>query len=226
MSHAALVVANGLDLEEGMAPSLEQVEADGVPVFRATDHITVRRLGPGEPSDEHDHGGEDPHFWTDPLTVRQLAPALGDALQQVLGTDLSERVRALEQSLDDLDAQVRQIMSVLPTDGCVLVTGHDSLGYFAARYGCTIVGAIVPSLSSTAEASAKDLADLHDAVERAHVRAIFTEVGTPKQVAEQVARDAGVPLVELPSHALPDAGGYRAFIVDLATKIAQGLTAS
>ena len=57
-----------------------------------------------------------------------------------------------------------------------MVTGHDSLGYFADRYGCHVIGAIVPSLSSTAEASAKDLANLLDIAEDAHVNAIFTKL--------------------------------------------------
>ncbi len=45
---ADLVVANGLDLEEGLHDILEQVEASGVPLFAATDHITVREAGVGD----------------------------------------------------------------------------------------------------------------------------------------------------------------------------------
>jgi hypothetical protein len=32
-----------------------------------------------------------------------------------------------------------------------------------------------------------------------------------------------VPLVDLPSHDLPDSGGYAAFMTDLATRIADAL---
>jgi zinc/manganese transport system substrate-binding protein len=122
-----------------------------------------------------------------------------------------------------LDADVRRIMSAIPPGGCRLVTGHDSLGYFADRYGCTLVGAVIPSLSSSAETSAQALAELHDVAAAAGVRAIFTEVGTPTQIAEQVADEVGVELVELPSHDLPDAGGYAAYLTDLATRIATAL---
>jgi hypothetical protein len=38
-----------------------------------------------------------------------------------------------------------------------------------------------------------------------------------------VAETVGVPLVELPSHNLPDTGGYAAYITDLATRIATAL---
>jgi zinc/manganese transport system substrate-binding protein len=235
MGSAALVVANGLDLEEGLVEPLEQVEDDGVPVFRAADHVTVRDLGADEDAhdedahdddagDEHAHEGADPHLWTDPLTMAEMAPALGEQLSASLGVDMNARVAIFQREMAALDREVREIVAAVPAGECILVTGHDSLGYFAQRYGCTVVGAIVPSLSSTAEASAKDLAELLDTIDEIGVGAIFTEVGTPAQVAEQIADEAGVPLVELPSHTLPDAGGYHAFIVDVATKIADGLT--
>jgi zinc/manganese transport system substrate-binding protein len=227
MAGAAMVVANGLDLEEGLNDALERIEHDGVPVFRAADHITVREIGPNEHLDdasEHEHEGGDPHLWTDPLTIAEFVPALGAQLATALDVDLDDQVTAVEAEMTDLDARVRDILSAVPAGQCILVTGHDSLGYFADRYGCTVIGAIIPSLSSTAEASARDLADLLDIASDAQVGAIFTELGTPAQVAEQVADEAGVPLVELPSHNLPDAGGYQAFITELATKIADGLT--
>jgi zinc/manganese transport system substrate-binding protein len=170
-------------------------------------------------------------MWTDPLTIAQLAAPLEQRLAEVLGADvdrsaLDARRAAFEASMTQLDAEVRDILSVVPAGQCTLITGHASLGYFADRYGCRVVGAIVPSLSSTAEASARDLADLLEIADQAGVRAIFSEVGTPQQVAEQMADDAGVPLVELPSHTLPDEGGYQAFVLELATDIAHGLSAA
>jgi zinc/manganese transport system substrate-binding protein len=114
-------------------------------------------------------------------------------------------------------------MASVPAGECKLVTGHESLGYFADHYDCRLIGAVIPSLSSTAEASAKELEALEALATAEGVAAIFTEVGTPQQVAEQVADTVGVPLVELPSHNLPDTGGYAAYITDLATRIATAL---
>jgi zinc/manganese transport system substrate-binding protein len=219
---ATLVVANGLDLEEGLADALDEAADDGTPVFHVTDHVTLRALDPDDPEFD-DHQGKDPHVWTDPLLMQEMAPALVAELEQ-LGLALDDRLAAFEADMVALDGQVREILRSIPAGGCRLVTGHESLGYFAERYGCEVIGAVIPSLSSTAEASAKDLADLANAAEEAGVAAIFTEVGTPAQVAEQVASEVGVPLVELPSHALPDTGGYHAFEVELATKIVAGLT--
>ena len=245
---AALVVENGFDLEEGLAPVLDEAADTGVPVFVATDHLTVRRLGAGEPGDEHggddahagsvggvggdgdgaggDRGGPaDPHFWTDPTKMSELAPALAAELERVLGVDLDARLAALQSSLTALDEEVARIMVAIPPGGCRLVTGHESLGYLAERYGCTLIGAVVPSLSSSAEASAQAIAELRDVAVDAEVVAIFTEVGTPAQITRQIADDVGVPVVELPSHDLPDEGGYGAYLTDLATRIAVALDA-
>ena len=235
MMGAAMVVVNGLDLEEGLEDAIGQVDADGVPVFYATDHITVRELdaeeaatqGEGGGEGDDAHGGGDPHLWTDPLSIAALLPdlatELGDALGIPLDTALDTQLAALQAEMNQLDTDVREVMAVIPAGECRLVTGHESLGYFADRYGCELIGAVIPSLSSSAEASAKDLAELLDVAQAVDVTAIFTEVGTPARVAEQVAAEVGVPLIELPTHTLPDTGGYQAFITGLATEIADGL---
>ena len=50
-------------------------------------------------------------------------------------------------------------MSPIPEDRKLLVTSHDSLGYFANRYGFEVVGVIL-SITTEVEPSAEDLADL------------------------------------------------------------------
>lgn len=232
MMSAALVVANGLDLEEGLHDALDQVADGKVPLFEAGEHVTVRELAEGEDAhaeeedehaDEHGHEGGDPHLWTSATTMAEMVPALTDALEDALGIDLAARAADVTAALTALDSEVQAIIDRIPAGGCKLVTGHESLGYFADRYGCELIGAVIPSLSSTAEASAKELAELERMASEAGVAAVFTETGTPASVAEEVAAAVGVPLVELPSHDLPDDGGYAAYLTDLATRIADAL---
>lgn len=231
MMTAALVVANGLDLEEGLHDALDQVVDGKVPLFEAGEHVTLRELAEGkedhadEEGDDHghDHEGGDPHLWTSAATMAEMVPALTDALEAALGADLSAQETAVTAALNALDDQVQTIIDRIPAGECTLVTGHESLGYFADRYGCELIGAVIPSLSSTAEASAKELAELERLASESGVRAIFTETGTPASVAEEVADAVGVPLVELPSHDLPDDGGYAEYLTDLATRIADAL---
>lgn len=265
VTEAALVVENGLDLEEGLADAIDEAEAAGVPVFVATDHVELRTIGEGEIADEHDEhaeggaegdhadgeapvtgeepaetgevhgqeehhdehaaGADDPHIWTDPATMRAVMAALATELEQGLGLDLAARAADLDARLADLDAELEQTLAAVPADRRKLVTGHESMGYFARRYGFALVGALIPSISSQAQASAADLAELKETIEREAATTIFTEIGTPAQVAETIADETGARVVELPSHNLPDDGSYFTFMRDIAARVADGLTA-
>lgn len=220
---ADLVVANGLDLEEGLLRSLDEAAKAGVRVFKATDHIVVRQLGAGgtTPADDG-HGSGDPHFWVDPISMQAVVRALAAELA-VAGIDVAGRAADLERRLTDLDAEVRATLAVVPEVRRRLVTGHESMGYFADRYGFELVGAVIPGLTSQGEVSAGDLADLKARVETAGVPAIFTEIGTPAAVAEAIGRETGARVVPLPSHTLPEDGSYATFIRRIAMAIADAL---
>ena len=103
------------------------------------------------------------------------------------------------------------------------MTGHESLGYFARRYDLTLVGAIIPNLSTQAEASASQLASLVKLVKANGVKVVFTELGTPPAIAQALARDAGAKAVELRTHSLAPGGTYFSFIRDLAGAITSNL---
>ena len=161
LNNATLVVSNGLDLEEGLEDALVQVEKSGVSVFHIADHVTLLDAAKGDEKEsatkeEHDdHGTEDPHVWLDPETLAQAIPALADALTKATGKDFAEEAATVVSELTALSAKVRDIMGTVSE--CNLVTGHDSLGYFAARYGCTVVGAVIPGFSTSAYAKGMGL---------------------------------------------------------------------
>jgi zinc/manganese transport system substrate-binding protein len=227
LTKADLLVENGLGLEGGMTNAFAQAEAAGVKRFVASDHVTVRRVGSGEGADPGDPdqapGAEDPHLWMDPLTVRDAMDALALQLKSDLGIDVGSRAADLDAHFATLNDDVARILAVVPDGRRTLVTGHESLGYFADRYGFQLIGAIIPSLSSSAEPSAADLAALAEKIRASTVPAIFTELGTPPQVAEAVGGETGAKVVELTTHALPADGSYDTYIKDIATLIAEGL---
>lgn len=227
---ADLVVANGLGLEAGLDDALDDAAANSVPVFRATDHIAVRTLddehdaaASGASEDEdHGHGAVDPHFWVDPLAMRDVVLALGPVVEG-LGVDVSVRLPDLTARLEVLDSEVRTILEVVPPERRRLVTGHESMGYFADRYGLGLIGAVIPGLSSTGEVSASQLSAIAATVRESGVPVIFTEIGTPQAVVDAIAGETGVRVVPLPSHNLPEDGSYFSFIRQIATAIAGAL---
>lgn len=245
LNKADLVVENGLELEEGLHDVLEQVRRSGPPVFTATDHVALRATteedehdhadeeehAEGEEAEEehraddgHDHGEHDPHIWLDPIAMRSMTEALVPVIRDETGLDVADRGSDLANRLAGLDAEINSILSSVPAGDRHIVTGHDSMGYFADRYGFEVVGVLLPSLSSQAEVSASNLAAVRRVVEAEGVDVIFNEIGTPQGVADAVAKETGARVVELGSHTLPDDGSYFTFMTDIARTISDAHT--
>ncbi len=227
INKATIVVENGLGLEEGMENALAQAHKAGVKIFTASDHVIVRTVGKGEgiPSGDPDQaiGAQDPHLWTDPETVKAVVDALADSIKADFGVDLSKRRADLDSRLVALDAEVADSVAKIPESKRKLVTGHESMGYFAQRYGFKLVGAVVPSLSSQAESSAGELAELKKLIAANGVTVIFTELSENPKVVQALSAEAKVEVVPLMTHALPKDGGYTEFVRGLASTITGAL---
>jgi zinc/manganese transport system substrate-binding protein len=226
MLNADLVIDNGLGLEGNLQDPLNEAKSNGVRVFTVADHVTVRKVKAGEGADANDPdqapGADDPHLWMDPLTMKQWIGALVPALKEV-GIDSAASGARVESDLDTLNADVESIVGSIPAERRKLVTGHESMGYFAERYHFQLIGAIIPSITSQAEPSAGELAALTEKIRKAGVPAIFAEIGTPQATVEAIAGDTGTKVVELSTHNLPADGSYRSFMVNIATSIADAL---
>jgi zinc/manganese transport system substrate-binding protein len=224
---ADMVVRNGLGLEGGMEKTLEQAQQARVKFFTASDHIQVRKVGPGEgiPTGDPDQavGAEDPHLWMDPITVKAVILALADQMKTDLALDRTTQASDLAGRLDALSQECTSTLAAVPPANRKLVTGHESLGYFAQRYQFTLLGAIIPSLSSQAEVSAGELADLKAQINANRVKAVFSELGTPRAVADAIGRETGAKVVEMTTHGLPADGSYFTFMRDLSKLVADNL---
>ena len=156
-------------------------------------------------------GTLDPHFWLDPAKVMVYVENIRDGLSQAdpPGKDAyTNNAAAYTAKLKDLDAWIAEQVGQIPPPQRLLVTNHESFGYFADRYGFTIVGTILPGVSTDASPSAQQMAHLADKIKSAGVRAIFLETGNNPQLAEQIAHDTGVKVAdELLSHSITAPGG-------------------
>ena len=224
---ADLIVQNGLGLEGGLEKTLARAREAGVKFFTASDHMVVRKVGEGEGITGGDPdqtvGADDPHLWMDPLAMKQVVEALALQIRTDLGLDVSDRAKDLGRRLDALNAEIAVRVEQVPEAQRQLVTGHESLGYFAQRYGFKLIGAIVPGLTPQAEVSAADLAALKQIIQSSGVKAIFAELGTPQNVAQAIGQETGAQVIELTTHFLPGDGSYFTFMRNLATTITEGL---
>lgn len=148
----------------------------------------------------------DPHFWLDPTKVIHYVENIRDGLSQVDPEgkdDYSKNAAAYIAELQALDAWITEQVAQLPPDKRLLVTNHESFGYFADRYGFEIIGAIIPSVSTLAMPTPAQIARLIDAIRATGVNAIFLETGSNSQLAEQIAREAGIKVIStLYTHSL------------------------
>ena len=220
INNADIVVSNGLDFEEGLEDVLASAIDSGVSVYMIGENIMVRESNENHAEEDGDaHGAGDPHLWLSPLSFTQAIPSLTAAINNATGLSIDETA-ALNQ-LTQLDNEIKEVIGNISS--CVMVSGHDEMGYFADRYGCTVIGAIIPSFSTTSEATAKQIADLKVLAATNNVKAVFTGLGTPTEVSEQLANELGIAAVSLSTHYLNGATNYREFMLNLANQIAEAL---
>ena len=187
---AELVFTNGDDLDAWM----DQIVSD------SGSDATVVDLGAGVPErlPGEDEGEEaswfDPHWWHDPrnaeAAVREIERRLAAADPSAKGK-FERNADAYLGELRSLDAGIARCIDSVPPSERKLVTDHDAFNYFAARYGIEVVGAVIPSQTTHAQPSAKDLSELAGVIEREHVKAVFPESSIGPKVAEAIARQTG-----------------------------------
>jgi zinc/manganese transport system substrate-binding protein len=199
-----LLVYNGAGLEAGIP-----VEEIGEERFAIADHVGPllpfgeagsheEEHGADEHAGEDEEHGSDPHVWMDPTRIAAALPALAEALAKAdpaHAAGYRERARAFGAELEELDKEIRMDLAPIPAADRELVTSHDALGYFADRYEMEVIATAFPSSGPESEASAAEIAEVEEAVERAGVPAVFAEESDDPQALEQIAERTGVEVV-------------------------------
>ena len=226
ISDANVVVIHGLDLEETLNTTLDANvngllvhAAEGIDLLEFADDEHEHEEEDHSGEEEHAHEGIDPHTWTDPNNViiwtENIASALSEA-DPANAEKYRSNAEAYINELRELDAWIRAQVDAIPAGKRALVTDHASFGYFADEYGFEQVGLVVASLSTNASPSAKELAELTDAIKEHNVPAIFVGTTVNPALSEQVASDTGAQVVFLYTGSLSEPGGeadsYLAFM--------------
>jgi ABC-type Zn uptake system ZnuABC Zn-binding protein ZnuA len=211
VADCTVLILNGAGLESFLAPLLSN--ASGQSIITASSGLTPRP----DPAGEYTEG--DPHFWLDPNNVIRYAENIRDGLSQAdpAGATLyAANAAAYIEQLQALDAWITQQVGTLAPERRMLVTNHESLGYFAERYGFTVVGAVIPSFSTDAAPTARQMADLITQIKATGAPAIFLEVGANPQLAEQIASETGLKVVtQLYTHSLSTLDGPAPTYIDM-----------
>jgi len=232
LSDADLVVTNGLGLEENFSDVLEGVIGDGGSVLDLGSMLDPIPFG----VDDEDHEEEDddhtldPHIWMDPLRMADAALFVAEALSEIDdGVDWTANAVSYSADLNELHTEIEGMLSPIDDSERYLVTNHDALGYFAARYGFEVIGTVIPGGSTLGDPSSEDLASLVATMRELGVSVVFAETTRPSVLAEAVAAELGgeVQVVELFTGSLGEPGSGAETLIDLlrldATRIAEAL---
>jgi zinc/manganese transport system substrate-binding protein len=226
LADADLIFENGIGFEgwlddayQASGSSATRVTVtDDLPLLEATDASGAEHSA----DDGHDHGDHDPHVWQD---VQQVISEVGVIQEALTAADpgsadeFRSNATAYSTALQELDASIRRMVDSVPAEQRVLITSHDSLGYFAHAYGFTIAGTALGSISTeAADPSAGEIADLIEQIKSSGVPAIFAETAESDDLMSQIASDAGVELAPtLYTDTLSKSDGPAGTYIDLMT---------
>jgi ABC-type Zn uptake system ZnuABC Zn-binding protein ZnuA len=213
IADARVLILNGVNLEGFLDPILQNEANKNQLTIKVSNGLSVR-LNPAG-----DNSGGDPHFWLDPNNVIRYIENIRDGLtiaDPAGAAVYRANADRYTTSINNLDKWVSTQVQEVPETHRLLVTNHDSLGYFADRYGFKVIGAIVPSISSGAAPSAQELASLISSIRSSGAAAIFLETGTNTQLADQIAAETGVRVITgLYLHSLSSADGPASTYIDM-----------
>lgn len=158
----------------------------------------------------------DPHLWLDPNNVIVYVDNIREGLTN-FNPDSADvyqaNARAYITRLQELDAWINGQVAQIPPQRRVLVTYHDSLEYFAERYGFKVVGTIINGYSSDASPSAQEMADLVERIKLFEAPAIFLDTADNPKLAQQLASETGVKVItDLHLESLTEGGPASTYI--------------
>ena len=213
---ADLVVINGGGLEGPLLKTLENAGGEAT-IVDASSGLKSRAPQPGEPPLEDSE--TDPHFWLDPVLVKTYIANIRDAFAKADPDGAAEyeaNAATYIEELDGLNAWIESQVATIPDADRLLVMNHASHGYFADRYGFSVVGTVIPSVGTGETPTAKQLSELTVAIRASGAKAIFVEIEENPKLAEQIAAETGIVVVDdLLDHSLTAPDGVAPTYIDM-----------
>lgn len=192
LTGAQLVVMVGAGLDNWAAKFLEPGDQERV-ILELGKKVPLLPLDHGG---GHAHGG-DPHFWLDPVLVKETVCAeISACLTSLLPGEagyFAERLNGFQAELDSLDREISLKLSKYR--GASFISVHGAWEYFGRRYGLHGLGSLeeVPGK----EASPDVFRRMVDRAREANCKVIICRPGSDTRLAEMLAEEIGGKVVAL-----------------------------
>ena len=186
LSQADAYIRIGVPFEKSWMKRIRSANPDML-VIDARKNIDLRSLeAHGHDHHHHDHAEElDPHIWTSPVVVLQIAKTIRDELTKLSPQHQNEfenNFISFEKELTDLHQELSTIFK--PKHGMKFLVFHPSWGYFADTYH-------LEQLTIEKEGKqpgAKALAAIIEQAKREKVDTVFVQPQFDQKMAQQIAK--------------------------------------
>ena len=140
--------------------------------------------------DGHDHGGQDPHIWLNPVYAQLQAKNIANALSNsdpMNKNYYQSNAEIYIKELDLLDSKIRTDLSGCRTD---FITFHDAFSFFAEEYGLT-QHTIVASTDPHGDVTPKTLEKIISTAKKLNIKVIFAEESASTKTSQVIADEIG-----------------------------------
>ena len=184
-SGADLIIENGLGLELWARRFVQS--AGDVPTVTLTEGMQPLLI-------EGDvyAGKPNPHAWMSPLRAQGYVDQLVDAFSDLdpEGSQIyQDNGKRYKLQLDNLDAELRDLLAVIPENQRVLVSCEGAFSYLAQDYGFD--EAYLWPVNAESQITPRRMARLIERVKRDQVPAVFCETTVSDKAQREVARASG-----------------------------------
>ncbi|MBB3950516.1 metal ABC transporter substrate-binding protein [Aureimonas jatrophae] len=202
---ADLLVVNGLRFE-GWLPRLvdtagfkghEVVATDGlapIPFAGEDEHDHTEDAAHDHEAEHaaHEHGVDDPHAWQNlangVVYAQNIVKGLTEA-DPAHAADYQAKGNSYVAAIQALDREVRSRLDAIPEARRKVVTSHDAFGYFGKAYGIAFIAP--EGVSTEAEASAADVAQIIHQIRDENITAVFVENVTDPRLIDRIVAETG-----------------------------------
>jgi ABC-type Zn uptake system ZnuABC Zn-binding protein ZnuA len=183
LSQAQLLIENGAGLESWLAPTLKNVTTPNLKVVVESDGLQVEN--------------KNPHLWMDPENAKIYVDKIRAALSQMDPPHAAvyrTNAAAYDRQLDALSRSIHAKIATIPQSQRYMIVFHNAWQYYNNRFGVVTLGFIEANPGQ--DPNPEQVAHLIDLARAHHVRAIFSEPEYSKKLAEQIASNASIHVVD------------------------------
>jgi len=195
-TRADLVIINGLNLETTIEDSAGHSDNPKLRILKLADRTIDREQWVFDNSFPERDGNPNPHLWLDVQYAINYVKLIHDELSMADPNNaqyFDSNAERYLQRLEKLDLSILEAVQTIPQENRKLVTYHDSLPYFANRYGFEVIAAFQPA--SFGEPTSDEISRIVAQIKAEKVHAIFASEVFPNVITEQIASQTGVEVV-------------------------------